>query len=405
MPCRDPDALPAPQPPLPRPVRRGAAAGGGVGACAHPRRDLSAADAPNRRAPCPWEGAQALVTGDAVGQVASQTLDNLVADRLGGDAAGISAAGGMDKEEVVADAAPHRHLRDVDPARRRLLPAVHAEKSADPRDLRRGRCRGGIVALADLIELAVSGAIVEDFRWPMVQSTARRRLHNHEGTKARRREGHFQCHLHRLKSLFQLFPRSPRSTAMPSRSPARPARPDRPPCAHGCLWRHARDQGHGPVGDSGAGRRQGRPAVVGPRPVSGDGARRGRRVHRAGDEHPDGDLLHGARGVPGGKAGRAGAFIFEIARSEIGYTEQRPHEYAAVVLAAALREGHEGPVFFQGDHVQVNLKNTSRPIATRNSRRCGRSSARRSPPASTTSTSTRPRWSISTRPRSTNSRR
>jgi fructose/tagatose bisphosphate aldolase len=52
----------------------------------------------------------------------------------------------------------------------------------------------------------------------------------------------------------------------------------------------------------------------------------------------------------------AGAFIFEIARSEIGYTEQRPHEYAASVLAAALREGHTGPVFFQGDHVQVNAK-------------------------------------------------
>jgi fructose/tagatose bisphosphate aldolase len=56
------------------------------------------------------------------------------------------------------------------------------------------------------------------------------------------------------------------------------------------------------------------------------------------------------------KACNAGAFIFEIARSEIGYTEQRPHEYAASVLAAALREGHAGPVFFQGDHVQVNAK-------------------------------------------------
>src|SRR5262247_4177229 len=52
----------------------------------------------------------------------------------------------------------------------------------------------------------------------------------------------------------------------------------------------------------------------------------------------------------------AGAFIFEIARSEIGYTEQRPHEYAAVVLAAALREGFSGPVFIQGDHVQTNAK-------------------------------------------------
>jgi fructose/tagatose bisphosphate aldolase len=52
----------------------------------------------------------------------------------------------------------------------------------------------------------------------------------------------------------------------------------------------------------------------------------------------------------------AGAFIFEIARSEIGYTEQRPHEYAAVVLAAALREGFTAPLFIQGDHVQANAK-------------------------------------------------
>ncbi len=52
----------------------------------------------------------------------------------------------------------------------------------------------------------------------------------------------------------------------------------------------------------------------------------------------------------------AGAFIFEIARSEIAYTEQRPAEYTAVALAAALREGFRGPVFLQGDHFQVNAK-------------------------------------------------
>src|SRR5687767_2847298 len=57
----------------------------------------------------------------------------------------------------------------------------------------------------------------------------------------------------------------------------------------------------------------------------------------------------------------AGAFIFEIARSEIGYTEQRPHEYAAIVLAAALREGHTGPLFIQGDHVQTNAKKYNSP--------------------------------------------
>jgi len=51
-----------------------------------------------------------------------------------------------------------------------------------------------------------------------------------------------------------------------------------------------------------------------------------------------------------------GAFIFEIARSEIGYTEQRPAEYAACVLAAAIREKFEGPVFIQGDHFQASAK-------------------------------------------------
>lgn len=51
-----------------------------------------------------------------------------------------------------------------------------------------------------------------------------------------------------------------------------------------------------------------------------------------------------------------GAFIFEIARSEIGYTKQRPLEYAAVACAAAFREGYEGPIFIQGDHFQLVRK-------------------------------------------------
>lgn len=51
-----------------------------------------------------------------------------------------------------------------------------------------------------------------------------------------------------------------------------------------------------------------------------------------------------------------GAFIFEIARSEIGYTLQSPGEYAACVLAAAIREDFKGPIFIQGDHYQVRRK-------------------------------------------------
>jgi fructose/tagatose bisphosphate aldolase len=56
------------------------------------------------------------------------------------------------------------------------------------------------------------------------------------------------------------------------------------------------------------------------------------------------------------RSGRAGAIILEIARSEIAYTEQRPAEYVAVIIAAALREGYALPLFIQGDHCQVNHK-------------------------------------------------
>ncbi|MCH7651613.1 MAG: hypothetical protein IIA63_10710, partial [Nitrospinae bacterium] len=37
-----------------------------------------------------------------------------------------------------------------------------------------------------------------------------------------------------------------------------------------------------------------------------------------------------------------GAFIFEIAKSEIGYTFQRPHELIVVILGAAIRERFRG---------------------------------------------------------------
>jgi len=51
---------------------------------------------------------------------------------------------------------------------------------------------------------------------------------------------------------------------------------------------------------------------------------------------------------------KVGAFIYEISRGEIGYTKQRPDEYAVVILAAGIREGYRGLVFFQGDHFQFN---------------------------------------------------
>mgnify|MGYP002635434340 CR=1 FL=1 len=52
----------------------------------------------------------------------------------------------------------------------------------------------------------------------------------------------------------------------------------------------------------------------------------------------------------------AGAFIFELAKSEMGYTFQKPSELSAVILGAAIKEGYVGPVFIQGDHFQANAK-------------------------------------------------
>ncbi|MCC7367989.1 MAG: class II fructose-bisphosphate aldolase [Chloroflexi bacterium] len=58
--------------------------------------------------------------------------------------------------------------------------------------------------------------------------------------------------------------------------------------------------------------------------------------------------------VRAAKAKNCGAFIFELARSEMGYTEQNCEEFATVVTAASIREGHVGPIFIQGDHYQAN---------------------------------------------------
>lgn len=56
------------------------------------------------------------------------------------------------------------------------------------------------------------------------------------------------------------------------------------------------------------------------------------------------------------KALDAKLFIFEQAVGEWQYAQQPPAEYTAGVLAAALREGHVGPVFLQADHDQIDAK-------------------------------------------------
>lgn len=48
--------------------------------------------------------------------------------------------------------------------------------------------------------------------------------------------------------------------------------------------------------------------------------------------------------------------LLELARSENGYTDQTPAEYATSIMAAAVKSGWEGPVMIQGDHYQANRK-------------------------------------------------
>jgi thiamine biosynthesis protein ThiI len=120
-----------------------------------------------------WEGARALVTGESVGQVASQTLENLSAIATAATLPVFRPLVGMDKEEVTADAQrigtyEISIVPDEDccqlftpraPATRATIASVDAAEALLP--------------VAELIDLAVHGATVEDFKYPMVQSAVR----------------------------------------------------------------------------------------------------------------------------------------------------------------------------------------------------------------------------------------
>ena len=55
------------------------------------------------------------------------------------------------------------------------------------------------------------------------------------------------------------------------------------------------------------------------------------------------------------------ALIFELARSEMSYTDQPPMEYVTVIMAAAIKEGWSGPLFLQGDHFQAKQESAGIP--------------------------------------------
>jgi len=56
------------------------------------------------------------------------------------------------------------------------------------------------------------------------------------------------------------------------------------------------------------------------------------------------------------KETETGAFVLEIARSEMGYTAQPPLEFVRRVLIGANAAGWSGPIFVQGDHSQAKAQ-------------------------------------------------
>lgn len=123
-------------------------------------------------------GAHALVTGDAVGQVASQTIDNL---RVVGSVATLPVLRplvGMDKEEITRDAIrigtyDTSILPDQDcctlftprfPATRASIAAVESAERA--------------IDIPGLVDAGVASATIEDFAFPMVELAAISRQEN-----------------------------------------------------------------------------------------------------------------------------------------------------------------------------------------------------------------------------------
>ena len=85
-------------------------------------------------------GAQALVTGDSLGQVASQTIPNLAAVGEVATMPILRPLIGLIRRD--RGRAADRHVRDVDHSRRGLLHAVHAAVSDDRRAARPGAAGG-----------------------------------------------------------------------------------------------------------------------------------------------------------------------------------------------------------------------------------------------------------------------
>ncbi len=315
-----------------------------------------------------------LVTGDVVGQVASQTLENMA---VIGEVARLPIFRplvGMDKEEITDQAIrlgsyPISIIPDQDcctlftprhPLTRARLADIEAAEQALP--------------LVEMVDQAVAAAVLEEYRFPVLESTgspspgASASGHAAADRPAdagprSRPQGATHMVYQSVKELTDAL--KPVATLMSDRVSV--SRPDAPAelidaLAHTAVF--------GPDAEVAGTARW---------VIHGLAAANGLRLASIHDLY-----MAMGRGEVGGftvpainvramaydtgravmraaKKLNAGAFILEIARSEVGYTEQRPSEYATVMLASALREGYRGLVFLQGDHVQTNAKKYNSP--------------------------------------------
>jgi tRNA uracil 4-sulfurtransferase len=113
--------------------------------------------------------ARALVTGEVVGQVASQTLDNLttIADATTMEV--LRPLVGMDKDEITAEAGrigtlAISNIPDQDCCQ--LFTPKHPSTRARPEQVERAEAA---LPVADMVNSAVAGAAVEDFVFPVVE--------------------------------------------------------------------------------------------------------------------------------------------------------------------------------------------------------------------------------------------
>jgi tRNA uracil 4-sulfurtransferase len=115
-------------------------------------------------------GARALVTGEVVGQVASQTLDNMAVISSATTLPILRPLVGMDKEEITAQAErigsfPISIIPDQDCCQ--LFTPRHPVTRARPAEIENAE---RMLPIAEMVRQAARAAVVEDYGFPVVQS-------------------------------------------------------------------------------------------------------------------------------------------------------------------------------------------------------------------------------------------